>query len=62
MENCKPESEGKTCACPYCGWSVMRNETALCEPCGKTFVNCKKCGNMISDDLTICPHCKEKIE
>ncbi|MDD5774001.1 MAG: hypothetical protein PHX78_11100 [bacterium] len=60
MKKCKTVSK-KACTCPYCGGSIICKETAFCEPCGKKFVNCKKCGKMIPDNLTICPSCKEKI-
>ncbi len=62
MGKSKPVSKKKACTFPYCGGSISCKEIVLCKPCGKKFVDCKKCGNMVSDDLAICPNCKEKIK
>ncbi|MEW6087123.1 MAG: hypothetical protein AB1498_02315 [bacterium] len=62
MKKSKPVSQKKACTCPYCGGSIVCKGIALCEPCGKKFVNCKKCGSMVSDNLAVCPNCNEVLK
>jgi nitrogen fixation NifU-like protein len=43
-----------TYRCPYCEEPIEGN---LCKPCQVKFINCKNCGQMMSEKLDKCPKC-----
>lgn len=51
----KPDLE-EICACPFCK-TKLEKHSPFCKPCQKEFIKCSKCGKLVADDITKCPHC-----
>ncbi|MBI3931157.1 MAG: Fe-S cluster assembly scaffold protein NifU [Chloroflexi bacterium] len=50
------------CYCPYCDEELVNEELPYCQACRATLKFCSECGQPVSPDTKICPHCGAEIK
>lgn len=49
-------------SCPYCNADMAEACFPFCKACGVAIFYCSKCGNPMSRDSKVCPHCRAKVK